>query len=206
MDSTGGAVGNRPMCSVPIWPSQPCGEANGPNHPGWCLGTIVGSSLREGRQAWKVTMGQERLSEEGMFTWTLQCYCCQPGRKRGPWREESCGRAWPIAGAQGRWGPAAGGSHHAQGLGAGVPLPCRVGTLSRLLAQAHSVSDRLFSRVPWGAVCRLEWSRVERKSQQEVETLIQVSKDGTFVGSFCAHGRCPGQRRHGTLASLQMWP
>lgn len=55
---------------MPTWPSQPCREANGPNHAHRCLGTIVGSGLREGRHAWKVTMEQERLSEEGMFPWS----------------------------------------------------------------------------------------------------------------------------------------
>lgn len=35
--------------------------------------------------------------------------------------------------------------------------PAAVGTLSRLLAQAHSVSEGPFSRVTWDAMCRLEW-------------------------------------------------
>lgn len=75
--------------------------------------------------------------------------------------------------------------------------PEAVGTLSRLLVQAHSESGGPFSRVTRDVV----WSRVGGKSQQEVEALIQVSIGEALVGGFGAHGRC-----HGTLASLQMWP
>lgn len=156
-------MGNSLRCSVPTRPSQPCGEANGPRHTGWCLGTIVGSGLREGRHGWKVTMAQERLPGKGCSHGTLQCCGCQPGRKRRPRREESCGRGWPIGQAKERCGSPAGGSQSAWELRAGEGgclCPAAMGTFSRPLVQAHAYQMGLSLGSP-GIPCVVQSGREE---------------------------------------------
>lgn len=82
--------------------SQPRTSVFGYNCGKW----LEGRKAMPGKSQWS----RKGFPRKGCSHGALQGYCCQPGRKRSPRREESCGRAWPIGRAQERRGPPARGS------------------------------------------------------------------------------------------------
>lgn len=111
------------------FPAQQEGEQS--PYTGCYLGTIVGSGLREGRPAWKVITGQERLPRKGGSHGDFQESQCQPGRSRIPRREESLrkslgrgtcqGELWPSSGETGHTGAECGRGHASLSHSRGKP-------------------------------------------------------------------------------------
>lgn len=198
-------MGNRSRCCVPTRPSQPRREANGPSLTGRCLGTIVGSGLREGRHSWKVPMGQERLPGKGCSHGALQGYWCQPGRKRGPRREESCGqqrrdvvRRQEAAGSRRAWGLRAGEG--------GRLCPAAVGTPLRPLVPAHAYQMGLSLGSP--GMLSVDGSGPERKGRatRRLKPWSRGAEGEASVRSFVLMRDVWVRDAAMTLASLHVWP
>lgn len=152
-----GLVGNRLTCSMLIWISVPQGgEWSQPQrlvfgyNCGKCLEGRK-ASLESHNGAGKDFRGRDVHMEPYGVTAVSQEGRGVPGERKAV---EEPGPQEQHGGDVVHWQEGAATHRGWEQVHRG---PAAVGTLSRLLAQAHSVSEGPFSRVTLDAMCRLEW-------------------------------------------------